>query len=142
MAIETAIGGTSPARPGLPGVIIAATIGNVLEWFDFLVYGFFAVTIAEVFFPAGNPTVSLLITFGTFGLSYLVRPLGAIVVGTYTDHAGRKAGLTLSIAEVFLPASNSTVSLLITSFGLAYVCGRWAPSSSAPIPTAPAARRG
>src|SRR5262249_25881563 len=56
---------TSAARPGLPGVIIAATIGNVLEWFDFLVYGFFAVTIAEVFFPASNSTVSLLITFGT-----------------------------------------------------------------------------
>ena len=54
----------------------AATIGNVLEWFDFLVYGFFAVTIAEAFFPVGNPTVSLLITFGTFGLAYLVRPLG------------------------------------------------------------------
>ena len=58
-------------------MIIAATIGNVLEWFDFLVYGFFAVTIAEVFFPVGDPTVSLLITFGTFGLAYVVRPLGA-----------------------------------------------------------------
>ena len=76
MAMEAAISSTASARPGLPRVIIAATIGNVLEWFDFLVYGFFAVTIAEVFFPVGNPTVSLLITFGTFGLSYLVRPLG------------------------------------------------------------------
>src|SRR6202030_1469212 len=84
---------TASARPGLPGVIVAATIGNVLEWFDFLVYGFFAVTIAEVFFPASDPTVSLLITFGTFGLAYVVRPLGAIVVGTYTDRVGRKAGL-------------------------------------------------
>ena len=77
MAMEAAVNSTAPGRPGLPGVIVAATIGNVLEWFDFLVYGFFAVTIAEVFFPVGNPTVSLLITFGTFGLSYLVRPLGA-----------------------------------------------------------------
>ena len=90
MAIDTAIGGTSPARPGLPSVIIAATIGNVLEWFDFLVYGFFAVTIAEVFFPTDNPTVSLLITFGTFGLAYVVRPLGAVIVGTYSDRAGRR----------------------------------------------------
>jgi hypothetical protein len=49
-------------HPGLSRVIIAATIGNVLEGFDFVVYGFFAVTIAEVFFPARNPTVSLLIT--------------------------------------------------------------------------------
>ena len=59
MAMEAATSSTASARPGLPGVIVAATIGNVLEWFDFLVYGFFAVTIAEVFFPAGNPTVSL-----------------------------------------------------------------------------------
>jgi len=86
-------------------VIIAATIGNVLEWFDFLVCGFFAVTIAEVFFPASNSTVSLLITFGTFGLAYVVRPLGAVIVGTYTDRAGRKAGLTLSIG--LIPSSAS-----------------------------------
>src|SRR5947209_14775093 len=84
--------------PSLRRTIVAATIGNVLEWFDFVVYGFFAVTIAEVFFPAGNPTVSLLITFGAFGLAYFVRPLGAIVVGGFTDRAGRKAGLLLSIA--------------------------------------------
>ena len=89
MAMEATISSTASARPGLPRVIVAATIGNVLEWFDFLVYGFFAVTIAEVFFPVGNPTVSLLITFGTFGLAYLMRPLGAIIVGTYTDRAGR-----------------------------------------------------
>ena len=49
MAMEAAFSSTASARPGLPGVIVAATIGNVLEWFDFLVYGFFAVTIAEVF---------------------------------------------------------------------------------------------
>src|ERR1700732_678662 len=102
MAIDTTIGGTSPGRPGLPGVIIAATIGNVLEWFDFLVYGFFAVTIAEVFFPASNPTVSLMVTFGTFGLAYVVRPLGAVVVGNYTDRAGRKAGLTLSLGVMMI----------------------------------------
>src|SRR5215831_1516177 len=109
MAIDTAMGSTS-VRPRLSGVIIAATIGNVLEWFDFLVYGFFAVTIAEVFFPADNPTVSLLVTFGAFGLSYVVRPLGAIIVGNYTDRAGRKAGLTLSIALMMV----GTVLMLIT----------------------------
>src|SRR6516225_559262 len=97
MAMEATISSTASARPGLPRVIVAATIGNVLEWFDFLVYGFFAVTIAEVFFPAGNATVSLLVTFGAFGLAYFVRPLGAIVVGGYTDRHGRKAGLLLSM---------------------------------------------
>ena len=90
------------AAPSRHKVIVAATIGNVLEWFDFLVYGFFAVTIAEVFFPAGNPTVSLLVTFGAFGLAYVVRPLGAIVVGGYTDRAGRKNGLMLSIALMMI----------------------------------------
>ena len=97
-------------RPRLPGVIIAATIGNVLEWFDFLVYGFFAVTIAEVFFPIGNQTVSLLITFGAFGLAYVVRPLGAVVVGSYTDRSGRKAGLTLSIGLMMI----GTILMVVT----------------------------
>src|SRR5437764_15352214 len=88
----------SPATPpSMYRMIVAATIGNVLEWFDFVVYGFFAVTIAQVFFPTGDPTVSLLITFGAFALAYFVRPLGAIVVGSYTDLAGRKAGLLLLI---------------------------------------------
>lgn len=102
MAANTATVGTSSVRPGLPGVIVAATIGNVLEWFDFLVYGFFAVTISEVFFPSGNPTASLMATFGAFGLSYVVRPLGAAVIGAYTDRAGRKAGLTLSIGLMMI----------------------------------------
>jgi MHS family proline/betaine transporter-like MFS transporter len=119
MAIDTAIGGTSPVRPRLRGVIIAATIGNVLEWFDFLVYGFFAVTIAEVFFPASNPTVSLLITFGTFGLAYVVRPLGAVIVGTYTDRAGRKAGLTLSIGLMMIGTTLMVITPGYATIGIA-----------------------
>ena len=83
--------------PPIHRVIIAASAGNALEWFDFLIYGYFAVTISKVFFPSGDETVSLLQTFGAFGLSYLVRPLGAIVIGAYSDRAGRKAGLMLSI---------------------------------------------
>jgi MFS transporter, MHS family, proline/betaine transporter len=91
----------------------------VLEWFDFVVYGFFAVTIAEVFFPAGNPTVSLLITFGTFGLAFLVRPLGAIIVGTYADRAGRKAGLTLSIGLMLIGTTLMVVTPGYATIGLA-----------------------
>src|SRR5579885_19676 len=94
--------GDATVQPALFKVIVAATIGNVLEWFDFLVYGLFAVTIAEVFFPTGNPTVSLLVTFGAFGLSYVVRPLGAIIVGGFTDRHGRKAGLLLSLALMMI----------------------------------------
>lgn len=106
-------------KAGLPGVILAATIGNVLEWFDFLVYGFFAVTIAEVFFPVGNQTASLLITFGTFGLSYVVRPLGAAVIGSYTDRAGRKAELTLSIGLMMIGTTLMVITPDYATIGIA-----------------------
>ena len=120
MAVETAAVGTSEAaRPGLPGVIVAATIGNVLEWFDFLVYGFFAVYMSEVFFPTSDPNVSLLITFGTFGLAYVVRPLGALIVGSYTDRHGRKAGLTLSIGLMMIGTILMVITPSYASIGLA-----------------------
>jgi MHS family proline/betaine transporter-like MFS transporter len=119
MASDITLAGAVPAQPPLSRVITAATIGNVLEWFDFLVYGYFAVTIAEVFFPAGNSTISLLITFGTFGLSYLVRPLGALVIGTYTDRHGRKAGLTLSIGLMMIGTTLMVVTPGYATIGLA-----------------------
>jgi MFS transporter, MHS family, proline/betaine transporter len=105
--------------PRLNSVIVAATIGNALEWFDFLSYGYFASILAEVFFPAGDPTVSLLITFGAFGLSYLVRPLGAVVIGNITDRAGRKAGLTLSIALMMIGTALMAVTPGYATIGLA-----------------------
>ena len=110
---------THVVAPVLRRLIIAATIGNVFEWFDFVVYGFFAVTLAEVFFPAHNPTVSLLVTFGAFGLAYLVRPLGAIVVGGYTDRAGRKAGLLLSIALMMIGTTLMAVTPGYATIGIA-----------------------
>ncbi|HEX3864215.1 MAG TPA: MFS transporter [Stellaceae bacterium] len=119
MTIDATMPGVGPAREPLSRVVLAATIGNVLEWFDFLVYGFFAVTIAEVFFPTGNGTTSLLLTFGAFGLSYVVRPLGAIVVGSFTDRAGRKAGLTLSIALMMIGTALMVVTPSYAAIGLA-----------------------
>jgi MFS family permease len=119
MASDTVIGGATPRQPGLGRMIVAAMIGNVLEWFDFVVYGFFAVTIAEVFFPAHDPTVSMLITFGAFGLAYFVRPLGAIVVGGYTDRAGRKAGLLLSIALMMIGTSLMALTPGYATIGIA-----------------------
>src|SRR5580704_7674774 len=98
MTVSTAIAFPPPAnRWHTVRVITAASIGNALEWFDFLIYGYFAVTIAKVFFPSGDDTVSLLQALGAFGLSYLVRPLGAILLGAYADRAGRKAALLVSI---------------------------------------------
>ena len=119
MAIDSTMDGTALVRPGLSRVIIAATIGNVLEIFDFVVYGFFAVTIAEVFFPASNPTVSLLITFGTFGVGYVVRPLGAVIIGTYSDRAGRKAGLTLSIGLMLVGTTLKVITPSYATIGIA-----------------------
>jgi MHS family proline/betaine transporter-like MFS transporter len=110
----------STVRPTtLKRVIVAATIGNVLEWFDFVVYGFLAVTLSEVFFPTSNPTVSLLVTFGAFGLAYLVRPLGAILIGSYTDRRGRRAGLTLSIALMMVGTSLMAITPSYAAIGIA-----------------------
>jgi MHS family proline/betaine transporter-like MFS transporter len=93
--------------------IAAATIGNTLEWFDILVYAYFAPTIAQVFFPNSNPLVSLLLTFGSFGLSYLARPFGAVVLGAYADRAGRKAALALSLRLMVI---GTAVMVLMPSY--------------------------
>src|ERR1700752_4701924 len=118
-ATNMAPGAAAPAQSSLRKVVIAATIGNVLEWFDFVIYGFLAVTLAEVFFPAHDPTVSLLVTFGAFGLAYLVRPLGAIIVGGFTDRAGRKAGLLLSIALMMIGTTLMAVTPGYATIGIA-----------------------
>ncbi len=91
-------------RPRLAGhitraqlrTVIAATVGAVLEWFDLLVYAMFAVVLAKQFFPTTDPSVSLLLSLGTFALAWLVRPIGAVVIGRYGDRAGRKPALVLS----------------------------------------------
>jgi MHS family proline/betaine transporter-like MFS transporter len=106
-------------KPSLTRVIVAASLGNALEWFDFLVYGYFAVTISKVFFPSGNETASLLLTLGTFSVSFLVRPIGAILIGAYTDRAGRKAGLTLSILLMVIGTTMTAVMPGYATIGLA-----------------------
>jgi MHS family proline/betaine transporter-like MFS transporter len=78
--------------------IVAASVGNMLEWYDFTVYALFAAYVARNFFPPGDdPTANLLKAFLAFGLGFVVRPLGAILIGNYGDRAGRKASLTLTI---------------------------------------------
>jgi hypothetical protein len=75
--------------------VIAATIGNVMEWYDFAVYGFLSVSIATLFFLTGNELTSLLLTVGIVGVGFCMRPVGAIVLGSdsYSDRRGRRAGL-------------------------------------------------
>jgi len=81
-----------------PIQIAAAVIGNALEWYDFIVFGFFAVIIARLFFPSDSQYASLLLTTATFGVGFFMRPVGGIVLGIYADRRGRKAALLMVIA--------------------------------------------
>lgn len=78
-------------------IVFSSSVGNALEWFDFLVYGYFAASIAKAFFPSHDEWLSTMLAIGTFGISFLMRPLGAVVLGIYGDRKGRKAALTLAI---------------------------------------------
>ncbi|MEP6546665.1 MAG: MFS transporter [Gammaproteobacteria bacterium] len=82
---------------GKTRAIVATSIGNMLEWYDFTVYALFAGYIAGNFFPGDDPNTRLLKTFLVFGLGFVVRPLGAVLIGNFGDRAGRKAALTLTI---------------------------------------------
>ena len=88
---------TGSKQKDITRLIVATSIGNALEWYDIAVYGYFAVYISKAFFPNNDPTTSLLLTFGTFGLSFLIRPIGGVVLGAYADRYGRKASLMVSI---------------------------------------------
>jgi MHS family proline/betaine transporter-like MFS transporter len=99
-------------------LILAASLGNALEFYEILVYGYFAVTIAKVFFPTANETVSILVTLGTVGISYLARPIGAIFLGAYGDRRGRKRALTLSIALMTIGTALMTIIPSYATLGL------------------------
>lgn len=87
----------SSERPARRGDIAAVSIGNALDWFEIVVYGYFAGVISTLFFPAETPGISLLLTFLTFGVTFIIRPLGAVVLGGYADRRGRKSAIQLSI---------------------------------------------
>ena len=78
-------------------LVVAVSIGNALEWYDISSYGYFAVYVSRAFFPNSDQAISLLLTFGTFGLAFLIRPIGGVVLGAYADRHGRKASLMISI---------------------------------------------
>src|SRR6266852_5061428 len=77
--------------------VIRVSSGNFLEMYDFMVFGYYATAIGKAFFPSGNPFVSLMLSLMTFVAGFLMRPLGAIVLGAYTDRHGRRAGLLLTL---------------------------------------------
>ena len=77
--------------------MVRVSSGNFLEMYDFMVFGYYASAIGDAFFPSGNPFLSLMLSLMTFGAGFLMRPLGAIVLGAYTDRHGRRAGLILTL---------------------------------------------
>jgi metabolite-proton symporter len=78
--------------------VIRVSSGNFLEMYDFMVFGYYATAIGNAFFPSRNPFVSLMSSLMTFGAGFLMRPLGAIVLGAYTDRHGRRSGLILTLS--------------------------------------------
>ena len=86
-----------------PRIIAAGAIGNVLEWYDFAVYGYFAAAIGRAFFPSEDKVAQVLAAFGIFAVGFLMRPVGGAVIGYIGDRFGRRAALTFSVAAMAIP---------------------------------------
>jgi len=93
--VASAPGTTSDYK--IPFIITASSVGTIIEWYDFYIYGVVAAILATLFFPSDNPTASLLLTFATFGAGFAVRPLGAIVFGHVGDLVGRKYAFLITV---------------------------------------------
>lgn len=135
---------------------LAGTVGNVLEWYDFAVYGFLAPIMSPLFFPADNGLTGLIKTYGIFAAGYLMRPIGGIIFGYVGDRLGRKVALQWSIAMMAVPtvlvgllpvhdSIGSTAAVLLILLRLIQgisVGGELIGSMSYLVETAPANRRG
>lgn len=88
----------SERRGARAGAVLRVTSGNFLEQFDFFLFGFYATHISKVFFPASSEFASLMLTFAVFGAGFLMRPLGAVVLGAYIDEVGRRKGLIVTLS--------------------------------------------
>lgn len=103
------------------GAIFRVTSGNFLEQFDFFLFGFYATYIAHTFFPASSEFASLMMTFAVFGAGFLMRPIGAVVLGAYIDKVGRRKGLIVTLS---IMAAGTFMIVLIPSY---QSIGLWAP---------------
>ena len=106
---------------GRASAILRVTSGNFLEQFDFFLFGFYATYIAHTFFPASSEFASLMMTFAVFGAGFLMRPVGAIVLGAYIDKVGRRKGLIVTLS---IMAAGTFLIVLIPSY---QTIGLWAP---------------
>ena len=98
--------------------IMGGSAGNLVEWYDWFAYASFAIYFAPVFFPKENPTAQLLSTATIFAVGFIMRPIGAWVMGRFSDSRGRKAGLTLSVALMFSGSMLMAVAPTYASAGL------------------------
>ena len=141
--------------PGSPRAIAAVCIGNFIQWYEFVLYGYFAATIAARFFPSSSESASLLLTFAAFGVSFAVRPLGGLLFGHIGDRYGRK--VTLSAIIILISASTALMAVVpsYASIGVAAPVlilllrfvqglsagGEWMGAASYVIESAPADKR-
>lgn len=101
--------------------VVAGVIGNIMEWYDFALYGFMAQIISQLFFPEGNQTANLLATYGIFAAGFIMRPIGSIVFGWMGDTIGRSKTMLISVSLMTIP---TFVLGLLPSYA---VIGIWAP---------------
>jgi MHS family citrate/tricarballylate:H+ symporter-like MFS transporter len=101
------------------GAILRSTSGNFLEQFDFFLFGFYASNIARAFFPTENEATALMLTFTTFWLGALMRPVGAIVLGAYVDRIGRRKGLIVTLAIMAMGTVLIAICPAYASIGIA-----------------------
>jgi MHS family proline/betaine transporter-like MFS transporter len=146
----------SSAQPMRARVIVASILGNSLEWYDFTVYAFLATIISKHFFPNSTPSVALLSTFAVFGVGFVARPIGGVLIGLFGDAKGRKPALLLTIGLMacgtgligLLPTYDSigiwAPALLVVARSLQGFSagGEWGGSASFLVEWAPAHRRG
>src|SRR5258708_34769291 len=109
----------SPEISSRLGEILRSPSGNFLEMVAFFLFGFYATYIAKAFFPAANEVNGLLLTFTTFWLGALMRPIGAIVLGAYIDEVGRRKGLIVTLAIMALGTVFIAVTPTYASIGIA-----------------------
>ena len=102
-----------------PRQIFAAVIGNALEWYDFVIYGFMTVIISRLFFPAESEYASLLIAMATFGVGFFMRPVGGVLIGLYADRRGRKAALQLIILLMTIATAMIAFAPTYAAIGIA-----------------------
>ncbi|MGZ6018354.1 MAG: MFS transporter [Phenylobacterium sp.] len=95
--------GNSGRRRSVFLIAVAGLIGNVVEWYDFAIYGNFAIIIGAIFFPSSDPRISLVASFGAFASGFIARPVGGILFGRLGDAAGRQVAMTVSVLAMAVP---------------------------------------